>query len=469
MLRQKIFALLPSVSKRPQLFSHLIHEIIKFDQALAEDWGYLGDRGADGWYGLAWEVLAEQKWFGKWLEVEKDFALSRYDSIVTPTESRRIDYDSVDPEATKPTKAAIRVHDLLDTVTDRYRSLPSFHYKLRFLVEIQITIFDKFHQTLHSSLEACVSLTSSFVRTVQTVPKEELAKIEGVGGLDRLCRVYGSAEYLERKLRDWNDNVFFIDLWDALQQRVKSKADRAQALDNDLSFDAIAEQTTQVVGTKDDSGALFAETAGTYRRLRIQAEEALQEKLSYDLRESLRQYGRVSSWAYVASDTSNLTTSPELSVSLEQITAYLAFLSRALARVSLRRIVRQLCQSLQSYLWDHVLMRNNFSTNGVTQFQNDLAAIWDAINRFAGPGQGQTGMRKLREAAELLSMPTEAANDDAEGPEAMHISGIVLSDVEKRLFTDNDSARAVLEELNFESLIESDARSLVEKRVDLAS
>ena len=36
-------------------------------------------------------------------------------------ESREIDYDSVDPGTTKPIKAAIRVNDLLETVTGELR------------------------------------------------------------------------------------------------------------------------------------------------------------------------------------------------------------------------------------------------------------------------------------------------------------------------------------------------------------
>ncbi len=44
-------------------------------------------------------------------------ALSRYQEIIDNPESGEIDYESVDPGTTKPTKAAIRVNDLLETVT----------------------------------------------------------------------------------------------------------------------------------------------------------------------------------------------------------------------------------------------------------------------------------------------------------------------------------------------------------------
>lgn len=72
MLRSKIFATLPKVSGQPQLLSHLVHEIMSFDTMLKEDWRYDGGNGAEGWKGLAWEVLVSKDWFGRWLQVEKD-------------------------------------------------------------------------------------------------------------------------------------------------------------------------------------------------------------------------------------------------------------------------------------------------------------------------------------------------------------------------------------------------------------
>ena len=50
-------------------------------------------------------------------------ALSRYQTIINTTESGEIDYDGVDSGTTKPTKAAIRVNDLLETVTGLTTSL----------------------------------------------------------------------------------------------------------------------------------------------------------------------------------------------------------------------------------------------------------------------------------------------------------------------------------------------------------
>lgn len=39
------------------------------------------------------------------------------------------------------------------------------------------------------------------------ITKEEQEKLLGVEGLERLCKTFGSADYLERAMRDWSDDV----------------------------------------------------------------------------------------------------------------------------------------------------------------------------------------------------------------------------------------------------------------------
>lgn len=95
----------------------------------------------------------------------------------------------------------------LTDFTDRYRPLTSFTQKLRFLIDIQITIFDKLEERLRGNLEAYLTLTTSLGRAMGGVSKEEQDRLLGVEGLERLCKTYGSADYLERAMRDWSDDV----------------------------------------------------------------------------------------------------------------------------------------------------------------------------------------------------------------------------------------------------------------------
>lgn len=64
--------------------------------------------------------------------------MARYQSIVDAPDFGDLDYESVDPKATKPTKGAIRVNDLLETITGRHAP---FQYSITHLIlSLQIDI-----------------------------------------------------------------------------------------------------------------------------------------------------------------------------------------------------------------------------------------------------------------------------------------------------------------------------------------
>ena len=55
-------------------------------------------------------------------------------------------------------------------------------------------------------------------------------------------------------------------------------------------MDEVAGRTSNAIGTDDDSGALFDETAGWYSRLRIRSEKIIIDNLNSNVREALRPY-----------------------------------------------------------------------------------------------------------------------------------------------------------------------------------
>jgi hypothetical protein len=508
MVQRKITSFASQVTSQPNLLSHLVHQVLDFDKLMEENYSYTPESPSVPWRGLTYFLLDTSGYFQRWLDVERDFAHARYASIIENQEAGELDWDSVASDATKPTKAAIRVNDLLETVTDRYRPLTSFSQKLRFLIDIQIAIFDQFHARLHSSLEAYITKTSTLARQLHGITKEEQSELQGVKGLDRLCRVFGSAEYLERAMRDWSDDVFFLEMWDELQDRANN---RDQISRNLGSLQEIQSKTSAAVGQDSlggaavQSGALFDETAEAYRRLRVRSESIIVETLTYNLREALRPYTRVGTWASLTNSTGG-AISAELDPALRLLTDYLTFLHKALGKVPLRRVCRQLCHAIQTFLWDQLLVRNSFSTAGATQLKTDLVALCAIIDQYVGSGQAERGMRRLHDGVALLSLPVKSEiprvqitaadpsddndddgaawdagddGDDAGGADDDEISGdaesskggksMGLFEVERLVFMDNESARHALELIGLESLSEGDARSLLERRVELGS
>lgn len=487
MLQRKLTSVASQVSQQPQLLSHLVHEVMSFDTALQESFTYTPVSPSVPWRGLSHFLLAKSGYFEKWLAVERDFALSRYQAIIDSPEAGELDYDSVGSDATKPSKAAMRVNDLLETITDSYKQLSSFSEKLRFLIDIQIAIFDQFHQRLHSSLEAYLSMTSSIARTVHGVTREDQTELQGVKGLDRLCRVFGSAEYLERAMRDWSDDIFFLELWDELQFRAKNNDGISGGLGG---LQEIQAKTSASVGDDDLSsethGALFDETAAAYHRLRVRSENIIVETLTYNIREALKSYGRINSWASLTSSTSDGAISSELDATLRLINDYFGFLSKAVGKVPLRRMCKQVCAAIQTTIWDTVLVRHSFSTAGGAQLAVDVAAICSQINRYVSPGQAQMNMRRLMEGVTLIGLPVRgetsqsqadgndeeddvAWGDDETNEDEPARKKMGLFEVERLVFMDNESARRALDQLGMEVLTEGDARAVLEKRVELGS
>ncbi|KAH3992878.1 hypothetical protein HBI56_199250 [Parastagonospora nodorum] len=497
MLRSKIRSLLPKVAGQPQLLSHLMHEVMSFDSTIRDNWGYDGGYGVDGWKGLSWEFLVQADWFGRWLQVEKDFALARYQSIAEAPDFGDLDYESVDPKATKPTRGAIRVNDLLETITDRYRPLSSFSQKLTFLIDIQIAIFDKYHEKLLSNLEAYLTMTTALGRAMGGVTKEEQERLLGVEGLERLCKTYGSADYLQRAMRDWSDDVFFLDIWEGLQDRARQD----DSIGGKTVAD-VAERTSKSVGEDGEGGALFDETASWYARLRDRSEKIIVDTLNSNVRQALRPYHHINPWATMsgsaASAPANLAPTAEIDPLLTHLGTTLGFLSRALASAPLRRITRAVLATVSSTIWDKVLSVYRFSTAGAAQMHADLASICRVVDKQVGPGVAEAGLRRCLEGAQLIGLPVkggkdQAASDDKLGgdedwdaswgeghdsapppqkeDEGATTSGGVhlgLWEVEKRLFADNQAARDVLDELGLELLTENEARALLGRRVELA-
>ena len=439
---------------------------MSFDNSLRDEWSYDGGNGIVGWRGLTWEVLVRRSWFPRWLAVEKDFALTRYQAIVDSPDSFEIDREGDSSLSTKPTYAAIRVNDLLEAVTESYKPLQEFSQKIQFLIDIQIAIFDMFHQRLRDSLSAYQSLTSSIGRNLQGASRETQQEMQGLGGLERLCRIFGSSEYLERKMRDWCDDIFFVELWDELQYRAKRES-RNKKFAGQMSIEDVAEKTSNAIESSEDTGALFDETANAYRRLRTKTEDAIQDKVTAGLRENLRPYKRINPWSSLSTlDTSTpLALTAELDAAVQYLDTNLSFLFDIFSQASLRRIGRQVTLAAQSFMWDSVLMRYTFSVAGTAQFKRDIEVICATINKWLGQGQAEYGMRRLKEALVLLELPMQT--DDSENVDSG--SGLGFWDVEERLFQNNESAREVLEELGVEVLSGTDARGTLSRRVELRS
>lgn len=208
LIREKSEQFLARTAREPQYMSKYIQELIKFDGAVRDRFKYDGGNIRSGWSGVTQDVLS--KWYDAWLAAEKQFALARYQDVLKSSDNGSIDYDSNSSGRTRSTVGASKVMGLLTNTTILYQPLRSFSYKLRFLIDIQLSILDLYHNRLQSSVEGFVSMSSAVGRTLHGVSKEDQAKFEGLGGLESLCKVYCSADHVISELHSQSNNVVCI-------------------------------------------------------------------------------------------------------------------------------------------------------------------------------------------------------------------------------------------------------------------
>lgn len=301
-LSEKVNSSMAEALKDPVFLSTLISQLMTFDDTLRSRFNYDGGDLGKGWGGLAGLVLDQH--FDVWLRAEKEFALQRFERIMDSPDARKLDYEFAGPGKTKPTYGAVRVTDLLRSVTTQYERVRRLSHKLRFLIDIQLAILDDFHDRLRGSLEAYQSLTSTVGRTLGSVTKEQLAALEGTGTLETLCKVYGSSDHVVSTLRDWSNEEFFVTLWEELHSRAKAREHPQNNLAGGMTYDQVKDRTSSAVGTEEDDGALFDETIAAYRQRRQRAHEFLVDAVVESHRQAFSAYLKRPQWTTINEDPS---------------------------------------------------------------------------------------------------------------------------------------------------------------------
>ncbi|KAI1438131.1 RINT-1 family protein [Xylaria sp. CBS 124048] len=453
-MREKIDTVLEEALGNPQFLSGVMIQIMNLDDELRSRFDYDGGNQDDGWSGLASEVL--EKHFDVWLSAEKEFALERFRGILNSADARNIDYDYSAPGKMKPTYGAVRVTDLLRSVTSQYQRVRKFSHKLRFLIDIQLEILDEYHNCLKDSLEAYYSITSTIGRTLHGVTREQEAALEGTGALESLCKVVGSSDHIIATLRDWSNEEFFVTLWEELQVRAKMNVD-PESLAGGISQETVKDRISSTVGTDEDTGILFDETIAAYSARRKTAEEYLVSALVDSHQKVFRPYLSKPQWTTINhssnGDASYLTITPELDEPLKILKRDLIFLASALNMAVYRRIWRTTLEKLQEMLWGDILMRQNFTTLGAAQFVKDVEAILTLVDHHIP--DASLIMSALQDGARLLSLPVEANG-----------GGYTLQQATDLVFTDNTEAKKVLADLDLELLSPANARKILQRRVE---
>lgn len=133
---------------------------------------------------------------------------------------------------------------------------------------------------------------------------------------------------------------------------------------------------------------------------------------------------------------------------------FLSFLFKAVAPAVFKRVYRKFAAGIQAYLWDNILMHNQFSLAGGKQFTADIDEMWNVSRRYIG--DPEASMKRVKAACVLLTLE--------EGQEEGKLG---LKEVVQRVFEDNEKARVILEELELVGCVSiSEARGVLQRRVE---
>ncbi|KAJ7293754.1 TIP-1 family-domain-containing protein [Mycena rebaudengoi] len=369
LLSRKLRRSMPSLLPHPPLLAHTIYQALTFDAAVAEDGFSLAGTSAetadkaDKWDGISEVILGREDWFAAWMDGEKKFAESQYHEIIGAADAWHIAEDEEEEDSghtreLKSTSSARRIKALVEQVTDRYSPLPHFAQRTRFLITVQLPILEYYYGRILSSLDAFETLSSVFVRAVPgalsvslggrdegTVKVDARRLTDGVEGVQRLCKAWLSARYVEAAMEGWGEELFFLELWTEINHRASL---RSQA----LAASSLPDPRT--VGSAVPQETAFEELVTQYRKLVNRAEDMIVHQVCGEVEGGLKAH-------FSATTLPNPNRQPVDDIGLSQtllgpislLSSHLTFLRTTFPQM----VVTVLYRRIATRLAEHILQR----------------------------------------------------------------------------------------------------------------
>ncbi|KAJ7275473.1 TIP-1 family-domain-containing protein [Mycena haematopus] len=368
LLSRKLRRSMPTLLPHPPLLAHTIYQALVFDAALNEiGFGLAGTSAAsetsDKWDGISDVILGKEEWFAAWMDGEKQFAENQYHEIISSIDAWQIAAEESGEEAghlreLRSTTSARRLKALVEQVTDRYSPLPHFAQRTRFLINVQIPILENYYGRISASLDAFETLSSALIRAVPGALSVSLGRddgsvrvdahrlTDGVEGVQRLCKAWLSARYMEAAMEGWGEELFFLELWTEINRRasLRSQALAASSLPDPRAPGSAVPQET-----------VFEELVTQYRGLVHRAEDMIVAQVCGEVEGGLKAH-------FVATTSPNPnrhTAADDLALSqtllgpISLLSTHLTFLCDTLPQKTMTALYRRIAARLA----EHILQR----------------------------------------------------------------------------------------------------------------
>ncbi|EDO38509.1 predicted protein, partial [Nematostella vectensis] len=182
---EKMIHSLPELLADEAVFSHFVDETLLFHKELHELYNYpLTDHSC-------LKVLTRKQCLGKWVELERKYAIENMESLLASENAWRPKYEDVEcgADEMRAPECAEGFITILTVMTDRYRHLPGLDEQSRFLA-VQLDLLKDFITLLSLTAEESASnpVDACFIS------------------------VLNATSYIGFLLEDWNDQTLFLQL-----------------------------------------------------------------------------------------------------------------------------------------------------------------------------------------------------------------------------------------------------------------
>ncbi|XP_062549793.1 RINT1-like protein [Armigeres subalbatus] len=345
---EKLIDDIDSICQDEALFSHLIDEILSFEQELKSTLGYPSS------FPSAVSVLIQPKYLVKWMAIEEKFTTDKMDAMLKSVDPWKF-LDPANLDDMKIPCCADQFIRLLDAIRERYCSLPQPGQQLQFL-ELQLELIDNFRRRLvqlhNSPGPDCVSST----------------------------KILNAINYITSVLREWGENVHYLHLHAALYG---PHADEISSV-----FDKTIEEMDhwQRSLVKDLASRVVDDVKAKSRSYR------------HDVWPSMNQLDTKETFMMSAS----------ASEMFQMLVNHLHSLEAELSANVFSIVIRLIALHLDEWFIDGMVMNTKFSTGGALQFQFDMTRnLFALLGQYAR--KPSLLFKRINDTCILLTMPLGSA------------------------------------------------------------
>ncbi|KAI5123752.1 hypothetical protein M0805_000343 [Coniferiporia weirii] len=416
MVSKKIRRSMPALLPHPPLLAHTVYQALAFDDALREaGFSLIGTlekskEDLSVWEGTGEIILGSKEWFDAWLEGERKFAEDQYNDIISSPDAWQIPDDTEEDAASerevRPTNSARRVKALIEQITDRYRALPRFLHKTRFLIAVQVPILELYHTRISESLDAFETLSSFLVHAVPGAlagqaghGRDAKNMTGGVEGLQRLVKAYASARWMATVMTSWGEDMFFLELWHQICEKasLRSRVEDVDALPNP--------------NVANDEGTIFEELVSQYNKLAERAEGMLIRQICGEVESDLKAH--LFKQTNPAAGGDEPVLSQTLLGPIARLSAHLSFLHKTLPAPTVVGLYRKVAGHIGTYIMQRQVLYQGRGRMSCREGRVvlDEANLWVEASRMALGGsvrRVELPWVRLLEAGRLLSLEGEA-------------------------------------------------------------